>query len=168
MEFTAELDYAAAPDRVARMLADPEFVRRKIDATGALEATIDVADAANGAFTVTSRRSLPTDQVPASFRTFVGPTLDVRLVEAWGPADEAGRRAGTLALEIVGAPVRVNATLALVPDGAGSRERVRGTIKALVPLIGGPIEQAARTALDAAVHAEGRVGREWLAAQSTA
>src|SRR5690606_39919638 len=54
--------------------------RRKIEASGALESSQEVIRE-GAAFTVTTRRRMPTDQVPASFRSLVGQSLDVRLVE---------------------------------------------------------------------------------------
>ena len=48
----------------------------------------------DAAFTVTTRRSLPTDQIPSHLRSFVGNRIDVRQVEAWEAAAPDGSRVG--------------------------------------------------------------------------
>jgi hypothetical protein len=116
-----------------------------------------------GGVVVTSRRALPTDQVPDAFRALVGQQITLVQTETWGPAGPAGERTGSLLVEVTGAPVRMNATLSLSPDGTGTVERVDGELKARVPLIGGKIERGAEPAVRAAIDAEERIGQAWLA-----
>ncbi|MEE6287581.1 DUF2505 domain-containing protein [Georgenia sp. MJ173] len=163
MRFDATIDYPADIDRVARMLSDEEFVRAKIAATGALDSTLEVSRDGD-AFTVTTRRQLPTDQVPAKFRSFVGQCLDVRLVEAWQAPGPDGARNGTLAIDIVGVPVRVAGRMTLVPGAQGSVQTISGDITASIPLFGGPIEKAAAGAVGKVTAVERRIGLEYLAA----
>lgn len=162
MRFETTIDYPADTTRVARMLADEEFVRRKIEASGALDSSFEVIWEGE-AFTVTTRRTMPTDQVPSSFRSLVGQSLDVRLVEAWEAPHADGSRAGTLSLDIVGAPVRVTGRLSLAPTGDGARQSLSGDITASVPLFGKPIEKAAAGAVDKVVAVEREIGLQYLA-----
>ena len=84
---------------------------------------VDVAgDPAEG-FTVSLRRTLPTDVIPLHLRPMVGDRLEVRQTEAWEPL-QAGRLAGTVVVEFTGAPVRLTGRLLLAPgsDG-GTRHR---------------------------------------------
>jgi hypothetical protein len=163
VRFDATIDYPADVDTVAAMLADEEFVRRKIAATGALDSTQEVIREGD-AFTVTTRRQLPTDQVPSSFRSLVGQSLDVRLVEAWEAPHTDGTRAGTLSLDIVGAPVRVNGRMSLRPgpDG-GTVQSFSGDITASIPFFGKPIEKAAAGAVDQVLAVERSIGLDFLA-----
>lgn len=163
MRFDATIDYPAEIGRIARMLADDRFVRAKIDATGALDSSFEVIRDGD-AFTVTTRRRLPTDQVPARFRSLVGQSLDVRVVEAWEAAGADGARAGTLSIDIAGVPVRVTGRMLLTPSPQGTVQSLSGDITASVPLFGGPIEKAAAGAVDQVTAVERRVGLEHLTA----
>lgn len=163
MRFDAATDYPVSATRVADMLSNPEYVRRKVDASGALSSTTEVAPGAGGTFTVTTRRAMPTDQIPANFRRFVGSSIDVRFVEVWSAPDPDGRCTATITLEILGAPARANVTAILVPVGVdASRITYAGEVKVTVPLVGAPIERAAVGAVQDALDAERRVGLEWL------
>lgn len=164
MRFDTTIDYPADVHRVGRMLADEEFVRRKIEASGALDSSQEVFWEGQG-FTVTTRRTMPTDQVPSSFRSLVGQSLDLRLVEAWEAPQQDGSRSGTLSLDVVGAPVRVTGRMTLRPSGEGTQQSISGDISASVPLFGRPIEKAAAGAVDQVVAVERRVGMEYLAEQ---
>jgi hypothetical protein len=160
---TADLRYDADPRAVFEMLTDRAFQDRKLGQTGALSWEVQVRPEDGGA-TIVSRRALPTDQVPDAFRSLVGSKIEIAQTETWGPAGPDGSRAGTLDIEVAGAPIRLHATLSLSAiDGGGSAELVEGELKARVPLIGGRIERAAEPAVRAAIDAEQRIGRAWLA-----
>jgi hypothetical protein len=154
--------YPVPPDAVAAMLADPRFVEHKCAATGALSHDADVTGDAGGAFTVSTRRTMPTADLPDIARKFVGETLDVRQVDAWEPPAADGSRAGTVVVEIVGAPLRLTGTQRLDPADGGTRQTLAGDLKASVPLIGGKLEKAAEPAILAAVRKEQQVGTAWL------
>lgn len=162
MRVTAEMTYPAAPAEVFAMIADQAFQDRKLKGTGALSWEVAVrADA--DATVVTSKRALPTDQVPEAFRGFIGGQITLLQTETWGPAGANGSRTGTLVVEVAGAPVRLEAQLSLAPTDSGTQQMVEGELKARVPLFGGRIEKAAEPAVRAAIDAEERLGREWLA-----
>lgn len=162
MRVEEEIRYSASPDEVAAMLADPEFVERKCAATGALSHDAEVVGDASGAFTVTTRRSMPTDAVPDIARSFIKDSLEVRQVEAWDAPGPDGSRSGTVTVEIVGAPLRLGGTMKLDSDGGGTVERLSADLKASVPLIGGKLEKAAAPAFLAAIRKEQEVGTAWL------
>lgn len=162
MRFDATIDYPADVHTVAAMLADEEFVRRKLAASGALDSPYDVLREGE-AFTITTRREMPTDQVPSRFRSFVGQRLDVRLVEAWEAPQADGSRSGTLALDIAGVPVRVNGRMLLRPSGEGAVQSFSGDVTASIPLFGSPIEKAAADAVDKMLAVERSVGLDFLA-----
>ncbi|GIG29337.1 DUF2505 domain-containing protein [Cellulomonas marina] len=164
MHLTVALDVPADAHRAGRMLADPSYVAAKVAATGATEQHVDVTGSAAGSFTVTTRRSLPTDQIPAQMRSLVGNALDVRQAEAWEAAADDGTRTGTVALEIHGAPLRLTGTVRLEPTGpAASRLVYDGELKASVPLFAAAVEQAASGAVRQALSVERGVAARWLA-----
>lgn len=163
MHLQVTLSVDIDPRTAGRMLADPAYVRAKVRASGAEELHVDVTPGDEGAFTVTTRRALPTDLIPANIRAFVGSRLEVRQAEAWEAPDATGQRRGTVAVEIAGAPVRLTGTVALTAEGAGSRITYDGELKANVPLFASAVEQAAAGAVRSALEAEEGVARAWVA-----
>ncbi len=162
MHLHVTLSYDADVARVGRMLADPQFVEEKLRASGALSHHANVVGDAERGFTVTTRREMPTDGIPAQFRGLVGSTLEVRHVEAWEPPADGGRK-GSVVLEIVGAPVRFTGRLQLVREGDRSVVAVDGELKASLPLFAAALEQAAAGAVRGALDAEESAGADWLA-----
>lgn len=164
MEFTASIEFDAPAAEVAAMLADAEYARRKVTLSGATSGTADVLGDADGPFTVTTRRVMPTTDIPAAYRSLVGSSLEIRQVEAWEAPAADGSRRGTLALDVTGAPVRVTGSVALLPAPDGrSVERVTGDIKASVPFVGRAVERAVADNVHSVVELERRAAADWLA-----
>ncbi|GIG22892.1 hypothetical protein Cch01nite_36160 [Cellulomonas chitinilytica] len=168
MHLSVSVAIATDPTSAAAMLADPEYVHLKLAASGALDQHVDVTGSAPDAFTVTTRRSLPTDSIPAHLRGFVGSSLDVRHVEAWEAAAADGSRAGTVVVEIAGAPVRLTGRASLQPADGGSVLVYEGELHAAIPLFGAAVEQAAAGAVKGALSAEEGVAAQWIADHGTA
>lgn len=169
MQLSAQVRYEADLDRVVALLADEEYVAAKVRATGALSHQVDVVGTPSDDFTVTTRRQMPTDAIPAQFRSFIGSTLEVRQIEAWEPPaqgpDGVRTRRGTLVVEITGAPVRLTGTMSLTQDGDTpvTVQRYDGDLRASVPLFAAAVEKATAEAVHAAIDAEQRTATEWLA-----
>ena len=161
MQVTAQIPYPASTSAVFAMLTDEAFLKQVCEATGAVKYEVDVQETSLGT-SVTTRRELPTDQIPDFIQRFVGQTLTVSRVDLWQPAAPDGSRQGTIVVEIVGAPVRMTGTLSLRPGSDGTIEDVDGDLKASVPLIGGKIEQATEPAIRSALRKEERLGLAWL------
>jgi hypothetical protein len=165
VHLSAQVRYDADVDRVGALLADESFVRAKVRATGALSHQVDVVGRAHDAFTVTTRRQMPTDAVPAQFRALLGAGLEVRQVEAWEAPEPDGRR-GTVVVEITGVPVRLSGTTRLIAHEDGTTTQLYdGELKASIPLFGGAVEDATAGAIRAAIEAEERTAATWLAQQ---
>jgi hypothetical protein len=162
VQLHARLRYDADIARVIAMLADAEFTATKVRATGAISHDVAVVGEADHAFTVTTRRQLPTAGIPAQFRSLVGSTVEIRQVEAWEPPAGPERR-GTVVVEIVGAPVRLTGTLRLVPEADGTTTgHIEGDLRASVPLFGAALEEAMARAVRDVVKAEERAAAVWL------
>jgi hypothetical protein len=163
VRLTDDIRYFAPPAAVFMMLCHPGFQERRCVATGALEHEVSVEGFDDGSVTISSSRTMPTDQVPDFVRTFVGQTLVVTEVQDWAAADVDGVREATLVLEIKGAPVRMTGTLTLRPDDdGGTVETVDCDLKASVPFVGGKIERAVEPAIRSALRVEERTGHSWL------
>ena len=163
MQMNAEIRYDAAPQTVFEMLTDQKFQERKLAQTGALSYTASVVVSGDGGAVVATSRALPTDRVPEAFRSFVGDRLTVEQTETWNPPSADGSRSGTVSIAVAGAPVKMTGSLSLAPAGPGCTETVAGDLKARVPWVGGRIEKAVEPAVRAAIEAEERIGRAWLA-----
>ena len=91
MDLHREMSYPAPLDRVVDMMLDPEFQRQRCESQHALDHTIKVepegATSATPRVTVTTRRRLPTDQIPEFVRKFVGATIQLEEIATWLPGD---------------------------------------------------------------------------------
>ena len=164
MRLNVTLDLPTGAHRAGHLLSDPDYVHAKVRASGALEQHVDITGSPDAAFTVTTRRYLPTDQIPSHLRGFVGNRIDVRQVEAWEAPAADGSRIGTVALDIAGAPVRLSGRTRLVPSGdEACVVTYDGDLKATVPLFGSAIENATAGAVRAALEVEQDVARRWIA-----
>lgn len=161
MRFEATITYPASVGQSADMLADEAFLQQRVAAAGGSATQVDVARE-GAVFTSSVATRLPTDGVPASFRSFVGAHLDVRIVEAWEAPRPTGERRGTIAIDIAGAPVTVRGQMRLVAYGEGCRHDVRGEVRASVPLFGRAIEEAAISAVNSVISGQEQVARAYL------
>ena len=162
MHISATVRYDAGIAEVTSMLADTAFVDAKVRASGALSQDVAIVGSADRAFTITTRRQVPTTDIPAQLRTLVGSSLEVRQVEAWEPPDGGGERRGTIVVEIVGAPVRMTGTLRLVGEGGTAMAHIEAELRASVPLFAAIVEAATADAVRAAIAGEERAAAVWL------
>jgi hypothetical protein len=91
---------------------------------------------------------------------FVGEEIRIVQREQW-----VDPRGGSLTLEIPGKPGTFTGTVALAAAGEGTLERVAGDIAVKLPLVGGRLEAMIGDLFRAALKAEQRVGRAWLAGE---
>ena len=165
MRTSITLDLPLPTDAAVRLVNDPEFIRHKVERAGSSVLTVDVTSGTDGSYTSAVRRVIPSDQIPAQARSFVGSELEIRQTEAWAEPTEGtdGRRFGTVSVEITGAPVRMTGSITLVPAAEGSTMTYEGEIKSPVPLFGASIEKAAAEAIRQALTAEAATASDWIA-----
>ena len=65
MKKTITLTYPAGPERVAAMLADPDYQRRRVERADLSDASIDVAVRGRG-FVSTISGSVPPERLPSA------------------------------------------------------------------------------------------------------
>ncbi|MFD1053060.1 DUF2505 domain-containing protein [Terrabacter terrigena] len=163
MRITETITYAAPPETVYEMVTDQAFQERKCVEAGAQRHEAAVSAAGDGARVVT-KRDLPADDLPDFAKSIVGPTLSVTETYEWAGASGDGGRAGTLTVEVAGAPVAMRSKIRLAPAGGGGSEiTIDGDLKASIPLFGGKVEKAAAPAVIDAIRSEQRTGTAWLA-----
>ena len=161
MRISETITYAAPPQTVYAMVTDQTFQERKCVEAGAHRHQAAVSPVGDGARVVT-KRDLPADDLPDFAKSIVGPTLSVTETYEWGAAGGDGARAGTLTVEVAGAPVALRSTIRLAPSGGGSVITIDGDLKASIPLFGGKVEKAAAPAVIDAIRSEQRTGTAWL------
>lgn len=171
MDLNRELSYPASPDRVVDMWVDPEFQRRRCESQHALSHSVTVdppgATSATPRITVTTKRSLPTDQVPDFVRKFAGASINLEEIVTWLPGDASGRSAD-LRLSVAGAPVSMTGRFVLTADGPGTREVVTGVVKASIPLLGRKVEEAVMPVILNGLTADEKLAAQYLAERTEA
>lgn len=162
MRLSVEQTIPVRPDELMELVSDEDFVvfRASVESASVESSVVDRA--ADGALTITLRRTMPATQIPAQVRAFVGSRLEVRHVEVWEPP-QPGRWFGTVAVEITGTPVRMSGTVSLAEADGGCVVTYDGTVTAAVPLFGSAVEEAAAATLRTVLDAESERVRAWLA-----
>lgn len=161
MKIATTAEYTATPDEVFAVLSDPAFQEAKCVATAAIKHSAKVETSA-GATVITTERVLPSDGLPDFARGMVGNTLKVVERQEWGAPGADGARKGKVTMEVVGAPLVLQGTLSLAPQGSGSVEVIDADLKAKIPLLGGQVEKAAAPPIREAFEIEIATAHEWL------
>lgn len=162
MTIHASIDYAAGINDVFAMLTNPEFQRRKIEATGALNHHVEVTQGAEG-LRLFGRRTMPTERAPEAARKMLGESVLLTQIDTWADAAPGGAsRDGTLSVKIEGIPLTVTGTMRLEGDATRTTEVIDAELSSRVPLVGGKIVDVARRLLLSAIKAERTTGEAWL------
>jgi Protein of unknown function (DUF2505) len=165
MHTTIDLRFTVPTDDVVHLVNNDAFVHYKAERAGSRVLHVDITPGADGSYMSAIRRVIATDQIPTQVSSFVGNELELRQIEAWAEPTEGinGRRFGTAAVEITGAPVRMTGSIVLEPAEGGSVMTYTGEIKSPIPLFGASVEQAADSAIRQALITEASYAEEWLA-----
>ncbi|OQY11326.1 MAG: hypothetical protein B6I31_05120, partial [Desulfobacteraceae bacterium 4572_19] len=107
---------------------------KKFEACKATNVTIDKCEEANGEFVIVCTRDVPSNP-PGFAKKFLKSTNTITETDTWNVSDKTG----TFIIEIKGAPIKVNGTLAITSDGDGCVNTIETNIKCSIPLVGGKI-----------------------------
>ena len=165
MRITETVTHPIDVRRAFTMLTDPGYQELRCERVGSLDQTVQV-ESEGEATTVTTRRHLPTTDLPDFVRCFVGPQLLIVETVRWGPADADGEREGAMSVELPGTPVRFIGGVHLrrdATDPATTQHVVDGDLEANIPRLGRRIEAAVAPQISEIVQVEEQVAREWLA-----
>ena len=162
MKIARSMDYAATPQEVFAVLADPAFQEAKCAATAAISYSASV-ETKGDQTVISTERVLPANGLPDFAKSMVGETLKVLEKQTWSAAGADGSRTGTVEMTVPGAPLSLKGKLALSPSGTGSVEKVDADLKASIPLVGGKIEKAAAPPIEDAIRIESETAASWLA-----
>jgi hypothetical protein len=159
MELKETLDHPADPDTVFAMLCDQSWREEVCRRTHATDYTV-VVEQRGDSVVVRTTRVVP---APDAAKKFVGASLTIEQNETWGIASADGSRSADLEIAIKGQPAGMRGTRTLAPGGSGSVETVSGDVKVRIPFVGAKFEPTIADAIRAAIHTEGKAGREYLA-----
>jgi hypothetical protein len=164
MRITETVVHPADPHRTFAMLTDVDYQELRCVRAGSLDQTVSV-ETQEGATVVTTRRHVPTHDVPDFAKAFVGPQLLIVETVRWGDADADGEREGAMSLDMPGLPISFTGGVHLrtSPEGGSTLHVVDGDLEANVPFLGKKIEATVAPQISGAVQVEEAVGREWLA-----
>ncbi|WP_194786391.1 DUF2505 domain-containing protein [Actinomyces haliotis] len=163
MRKSVTITYPADPARVAAMLADPAYQRRRAARLGLDDADVAVAPQGEG-FTAALFGAVPPSRLPSAARRLVRSTVSFTVTESWGEPGTDGTRTGSLEVAATGAPVRASATGRLSPTSTGTTVTYDLDLSVSVPLVGRSIEDKALSMSGRVVADEEKRGADWLAA----
>lgn len=159
MDLHKELRYAAGPDDVFAMLRDEAFRKQVAAATHARSFDVSIASS-DGRTTVRISRVMG---APAIAKPFVGDSMELVQVEAWGlPTSDTSRHADW-SLEIPGKPGSVRGSMTIKPADGGTLQIIRGEVTVKIPMVGGKLEKEIARAVESGIRTEGEIGTRWLA-----
>lgn len=152
-----QISYPASIDAVGAMLDDVAFRKAVCEAEGVLRSRVEAADHPRG-LEMTVERVHSTEHLPPVAAKFVGDTITVVQQELWTTAHDA-----QVTVTVPDRPARISGTITLAESGDQTTETVALTIAVALPLVGGKLEAMVADLLKAALRAEERIGRTWLA-----
>ena len=151
----------------ADMYADQEYTEIRRRTLGATRAESTVEGSPEGAFTVRTELSMPTDRVPDMVKPFVGSSVTIHEKQSWSAPAADGGREGMMSLEVAGTPAGLTATLRLSPSGeAASSVDIDGDLVAKIPLLGPRLEKAAIPYVSTVLRAEERSAKTYRESQA--
>jgi hypothetical protein len=155
--------YGADVAFVRNALTDKAFLDAYAIEIGALQWEATVDESAGGIRTRLGM-TVPTNGVPAAFKRFVTPTVDIVETRTWNPSGES--IGGTVSVDAaVGKrAARVRGTLALVPEGLGCRFTFAGDIAVNLRLVGDPAALLIKELIRKVLSQQTKVMERWIAA----
>lgn len=139
MKFELEIRYPASFQKTQEMFQDEDFYTTRAETIGVGLENIDLICRA-GRIQASSTAGVSSGEAPAKVRRFIPETMQVSIVEAWGPAG-AGSRPGSLSVSVSGVPVMVSATSNLIDEGECTIRKIAGEIRVKIPFVGKMIEE---------------------------
>ena len=162
MAFSAQQSIPHPPSAVATTLASEAFHRSVVESFGGALESFSVTGSPEGAMTVTTVRSAPTDRLPDMARKVVGSSLRVEQVERWDAPAADGSRTGTTTITVPAAKASAEGTLRLSASGAGSDYAVDGALVCKIPLVGSKLAAKAEPMVGKVVDRQARAISAWI------
>ena len=129
-------------EKLAQLLADPDFLKAKYAAIGASDVTITSVEDRDGNPRIVSSRKVTVD-LPSFAKKVMQPTNTVVQTDDWQVVGDDGSRVCNYTVEVKGVPSRIDGTVKLSPAGEGVSQDIVAQVKVSIPLLGGRLEKFA-------------------------
>lgn len=155
MELNYKHVFSGTPDQVAGLFRNEAFIDDVAQHAGALEHTVRIeGEVAHLDLTLPA---------PESISKFFGKGIRISQSFTWGEPDGAGVRKGVFTVDVVGAPVNVEAAADLSPTGESTSEAVyKGDLVVKIPLVGKKVEGQVEPMIARAFAGIERRANAWL------
>lgn len=158
--YHGRMHFDVAPDVVFAAQSDPRYVIWKHEHMAAHDVTAEVEEDGRHVI-IRSSRKLPAE-LPSAAKKFVGDSITVEETHTWSHPELDGTRHGTVHATFGAAPMSVDGTLELGPDGEGSALEVVIHSRSSVPLVGGKLEQIVGDQFMRALRKEQSLAQRWF------
>lgn len=162
MAVTATTTVPAPVERVVETFADEAFVRHVAQKAGATLESFELAGPTDGAFTVTTVRSMSAERLPDVAKKFVGASVRLTQTDAYGAPAADGSRTVRSDIAVASLPVSGSADQILRPLGEQTEVHVDCTVEAKIPIVGKKVAAAAEPYVSKALSLQSREAQAWL------
>lgn len=135
-----EQKYAAPIDKVFALLTDPKWLEARCLALGELSAKVKAKKSAKGV-SLAMTRHVKRD-LPSLIAKVMPSESDLQFDETW--TKDGDGYSGTLAMDVVGQPLKMTAEFSLQPSGKGCVYSIEHKTKCSIPLVGGTVAKFAQ------------------------
>ncbi len=136
LKVTQQYDAPAAD--VFALFNDADFIRGRLEDSGALDPQVMAVDNTDDGVTIVTRQSIPASALPSMVASMIQGDPATERTETW-KADGDGYTAD-FTLTVKGAPATLKGTMSLTNVGTGSTLDVVGSAAVPIPLFGSKIE----------------------------
>jgi hypothetical protein len=129
--------YPVPVDVVIAMFRDETATVARYESMGHRDVQVLELTADDDAVRIVSSRVVDVE-LPGFAKKALKPTNTMKQTDEWHRQSD-GSWSGTFTVDVQGAPVRIDGTMKLAPEGDGSRHEVTLDLQVKIPLIGGKV-----------------------------
>ncbi|WP_395726020.1 DUF2505 domain-containing protein [Nakamurella sp.] len=136
LKVTQQFDAPAAD--VFALFNDPDFIKGRLDDSGALDPEVVQVVSTDTGVTIVTRQAIPASALPSMVASMIQGDPSTERTENWRP-DGDGYTAD-FSVTVQGAPASLKGTMSLTNAGSGSTLSVVGSAAVPIPIFGAKIE----------------------------
>jgi hypothetical protein len=153
--------YGADIAFVRQALTDKAFLDAYATEIGALRWDVAIEETAAGLRTRLAM-TVPTNGVPAAFKRFVTPTVDIVETRSWELPTESSRGTVSVDAAVGKRSARIRGTVSLVPEGQVCRFTFDGDIVVNLRLVGDPAALLIKELIRKVLSQQTKVMERWI------
>ena len=136
LKVTQQYDAPAA--EVFALFNDPDFIKGRLDDSGALNPEVVRVDSTEQGVTIITRQAIPASALPSMVASMISGDPSTERIETWQVDGDA--YTADFSVTVQGAPASLKGTMALTNVGSGSTLNVSGSAAVPIPIFGAKIE----------------------------